>query len=92
MIAVGMILRYGIVLFYWLLIAHIILSWVSPDPRNPIVGFIYNATEPILSRIRSRIPPLGMLDLSPLIVLGVLYFIDLTIAQSLLDYGSRLKY
>jgi len=92
MIAVGTILRGGIWIFYWLLIAHVILSWVSPDPRNPIVAFIYNTTEPILSRIRPKIPPMGFLDLSPLIVLALLYFVDLAVAQSLLDYAYKLKF
>lgn len=75
--------------FYWLMIARVILSWVSPDPRNPIVQFIYNTTEPMLSKIRERIPPLGMIDLSPIVWFAVLYFLDVFLTNSLLEYGNH---
>jgi YggT family protein len=86
--AVGGILHSVIFIFYILLLAHVVLSWVSPDPRNPIVQFIYNANEPILGRVRSRIPPLGMFDLSPIVVFLALYFVDAFLVNSMIDYGE----
>lgn len=80
-----------IFIFYWLLFAQVILSWVSPDPRNPIVSFIYQATEPILRKVRSKIPPFGMIDVSPIIVFLFLYFIDSFLVNSLKDYGAQFK-
>ncbi|MFN8392196.1 MAG: YggT family protein [Bdellovibrionota bacterium] len=75
-------------IFYVLMLARVVLSWVSPDPRNPIVQFIYNTTEPLLARVRDKIPPLGMFDLSPLIWFLLFYLLDAFLVRSLYDYGS----
>jgi YggT family protein len=76
-------------LFYYLMIARVILSWVNPDPRNAIVQFIYNTTEPLLVKIRDKLPPIGMIDLSPLVCFLVLYFINAFLAASLCAYGNQ---
>lgn len=85
--AVAGVLDTVIFIFYILLIARVILSWVSPDPRNPIVQFIYNTTEPVLSKVRAKIPPFGMLDLSPIVVFLVLYAINIILVDSMHRYG-----
>lgn len=89
--ALAGVLHSVIFIFYWLLLAQVILSWVSPDPRNPIVAFIYQATEPMLRKVRSKVPPLGMLDVSPIVVFLFLYFIDSFLVNSLNDYGSQFR-
>lgn len=91
MIAIAGILSTIITIFYILIIAAVVLSWVSPDPRNPIVQFIYSATEPLFARVRSWLPPLGILDLSPIVVLLALFFVDKFIVASLADYGALWK-
>ena len=91
MIATGGILHSVIFIFYILLLAYVVLSWVSPDPNNPIVSFIFQATEPILRKVRSKVPPLGMLDMSPIVVFLVLYFLDSFLVNSLNDYGMRFR-
>ena len=58
-------------LFELLILARVLLSWLNPDPYNPIVQFIHNTTEPFLAPIRSRIAPMGGLDLSPIIVIVI---------------------
>ena len=61
-------------LYTWVVIIRALISWVSPDPYNPIVRFLHRATEPVLRPLRRLIPPhrLGGLDLSPmLVILGV---------------------
>lgn len=67
-------------IFYALLFARIILSWIRPDPYNPtwgkIITLIYNLTEPILAPIRNLLPSMGGLDLSPLIVFFVARFLQ----------------
>ena len=78
-------------LFQFLVIAAVVLSWVSPDPRNPIVQFIYGTTEPVFAKVRSYVKPIGMLDLSPIIVLLALVFLNLFLVQSLAEYGASLK-
>ncbi|MCB0325605.1 MAG: YggT family protein [Bdellovibrionales bacterium] len=87
LIAVAGILNSVIFIFYCLLLAHVVLSWVSPDPRNPIVQFIYSATEPVLARVRGRMPSFGMFDLSPILVFLALYFLDAFLVNSMADYG-----
>ncbi|MDJ0756766.1 MAG: YggT family protein [Ardenticatenaceae bacterium] len=56
-------------IFYILILARVIVSWIRVDPYHPIVRFIYNATEPLLAPIRQLLPPAGGLDFSPLILL-----------------------
>ena len=79
--AVAIILHYILTFYMWIVIARAILSWVNPDPYNPIVRFIHNVTEPVLYRIRAKIPvSFGGIDFSPIIViLGVIFlqnFVD----------------
>ena len=52
--AVATILNYALWFYMWIVIARAVISWVSPDPYNPIVQFLYRATEPVLEPIRRR--------------------------------------
>lgn len=52
--------------YTWLIFIRIILSWVKHNPHQPIIKFIYEITEPVLSVFRRIIPPLGVIDLSPI--------------------------
>ena len=91
LIALAQVLSSVIWLYIYVLFARAVLSWVSPDPRNPIVQFIYSATEPVLERIRRKVPPLGMLDTSVLIVFLALYFVNGFLVRTLADYGEHLR-
>jgi YggT family protein len=73
-------------LYSWVIIAAALISWVSPDPRNPIVMFLRQVTEPVLAPIRRLLPPwkTGGLDLSPHIVLIVIQFVDWVILGDVL--------
>lgn len=81
--AVAVVLDMALTLYMFVVIARAILSWVSPDPYNPIVRFIHNATEPVLYRVRSKIPYMGGLDLSPLVVIAAIYFLRIFVVDSL---------
>lgn len=63
--------------YIYIIIARAILSWVNPDPYNPIVRFLHSATDPVLDRIR-RIVPLQFsgIDFSPLILLFGIYLLQ----------------
>ncbi|WP_206617509.1 YggT family protein [Geovibrio thiophilus] len=61
-------------IFTWLIIIRALMSWVSPDPRNPVVQFVIAMTEPVMEPFRKIIPPLGFMDISPIILLIVIYF------------------
>ncbi len=56
LVAVAKVLDIALTIFMWIIIARAILSWVSPDPYNPIVRFIHNITEPVLYQVRRKIP------------------------------------
>jgi len=66
-----------------IVIARAVLSWVSPDPYNPIVRIINQLSEPLLFPIRRRVPYLGGMDLSPIILLMVIFFLQNFLVQSL---------
>jgi YggT family protein len=72
-------------LYSWVVIAAALITWVSPDPRNPIVRFLRTVTEPVLRPVRQLLPPwkTGGLDLSPLIVLIAIQFVERVILPSL---------
>jgi YggT family protein len=76
----------------WVIIARAILSWVSPDPFNPIVRFIHNVTEPVLYQVRSRIPfNLGGIDISPIIVILMVLFLRMFLVDSLRDLSMAFR-
>jgi YggT family protein len=72
-------------LYTWVIIAAALISWVGPDPRNPIVKFLHTVTEPVLEPVRRLLPPwrTGGLDLSPLIVLIAIEFVRRVVLRSL---------
>jgi YggT family protein len=64
-----------LLLYMFVVIAAAVVSWVNPDPLNPIVRFLRMVTDPMLEKLRPYIPPLGGLDLTPLLLLILLAFI-----------------
>ena len=76
----------GWLLDSYVVIAAALISWVSPDPRNPIVRFLRQITEPVFEPIRRLLPPwkTGGLDISPLIVIIAIQFVERVILPSLL--------
>ena len=89
--AVAVVLDYGLNFYMYIVIAGAILSWVSPDPYNPIVRFINNATEPVFYQIRKRLPVnFGGLDISPVIVILAIIFCQTFIVNSLLKLAFNL--
>ena len=67
----GLMLTY---LFFAILI-RIILSWVAPDPYNPFMAIMTQITEPVMAPARKLLPPIGGLDLSPILVLFLIQFL-----------------
>lgn len=69
----------------WLVIIAALVSWVSPDPRNPIVQFLYRTTEPILRPFRKILPPrlTGGIDLSPILVILAIIFLKAVVSRLL---------
>ncbi|HET9491820.1 MAG TPA: YggT family protein [Methylomirabilota bacterium] len=91
-LAAARILELVLWAYFWIIIARAVLSWVNPDPFNPIVRFLYRATEPVLRPIRHRLPTLTMgLDLSPMVVLLAIYFLESFLVGSLRDLAISLR-
>ena len=88
--AVALVLDYALTIYMWIVIAKVVLSWVNPDPYNPIVKFINSVTDPLFYQIRKRIPVnFGMLDISPIIVFLSIYFIQVFVVNSLIHFARN---
>lgn len=72
-------------IFYVLILARVVLSWISPNPGNPLVGFIYRLTEPIMAPVRKLIPSAGGMDFSPMLVLAGIWVAETVLVRLL--YG-----
>ena len=89
--AVAEVLYWALEIYMWLIIARAVISWVNPDPYNPIVRFLYNVTEPVLAYLRRRLPVVyGGLDLSPLAVLAAIIFLKVFLVGTLMSYALQL--
>ena len=84
LIALATVIDIALVTFMFITIARAVLSWVSPDPYNPIVRFIHNVTEPVLYRIRRKLPLMyGGMDFSPIAVILIIIFLRIFVVESL---------
>jgi YggT family protein len=78
-------------IYMWIIIARALISWVNPDPYNKIVIFLYRVTEPVLRPIRRMLPWHNMgIDLSPLIVMLVIFFLQYFLVGSIIGLAQRL--
>jgi len=70
-------------LIKWVVIIAAVISWVSPDPRNPIVQFLYKVTEPLLRPFRKLLPPsrTGGIDFSPLLLILLIQFLQVFLSR-----------
>ena len=90
--ATAFVLKMFLDLYSWLIIIRALLSWVSPDPYNPLVQFIERSTEPVLAPFRRLIPSYKVgIDLSPLLALAAIYFLRICLVSSLFDLAVRLQ-
>jgi YggT family protein len=91
LIAIARILGMVLQGYSWILLARVLISWVSPSPLNPIVQFLYRATEPILDPIRRTLPPLGMMDLSPIVAFMAIVFLQSFVVRTLFDIAYQIR-
>lgn len=77
-------------LYMWLIIIRALISWVNPDPWNPIVQFLMRATDPVLIVIRRRVGMLGGIDVSPIVAILLIMFLQYAVVQTIRDIGLRL--
>ena len=91
--AIATILDKVLWLYSIVIMIAVLISWVSPDPFNPIVQFLRSVTEPLFAWVRRRIPfaVVGMIDLSPLVVLLIIKLLQMVVVRSLFEFGLRLR-
>ncbi len=90
--ALARIVNIGLTLYMWLIIIRALISWVNPDPYNPLVRFLYRATEPVLYRVRRWIPLRGLgMDFSPIIVILAIIFLQSFLVKTMLQVALSLR-
>ncbi len=89
--ALAIILSWALTIYMWIIIIRALISWVNPDPYNPIVQFLYNITEPVLYPLRKRLPYMGGIDISPLVVLLVIIFLQSFLVATIRDLAIRMS-
>ena len=89
--AVAGVLNMILEFYWWVVVIAALLSWVNPDPYNPIVQFLRKVTEPVFYPIRRVMGGFGFgIDLSPLVVLAIIYFIQLFVVASLREMAMQM--
>jgi YggT family protein len=87
---IARVLGFALNLYMWIIIARALISWVNPDPYNPIVRFLVSVTEPVLYFIRRKLPIyFGGFDFSPVIAILAIYFLQIFLVQSLIQLAAR---
>jgi YggT family protein len=90
--AIAMVLNYLLWAYTWIVIIAVLLTWVNPDPYNPIVRFLRSVTEPVFYQIRRWMPfvVISGIDLSPIVVLLLIRVVQMVVVVPLEVLGTRL--
>lgn len=90
--AIAKIVEIALSVYLWIIIVRAVLSWVNPDPYNPIVRIIHQLTEPLMGRVRRWIPIRGMgIDFSPMIILLVIVFLQSFLVPTLIQLAASFR-
>jgi YggT family protein len=94
--ALASVLHLLLQVYIWVVIVRALISWVNPDPWNPIVQTLNRLTDPLLEPIRRwmfrMMGSRGIgIDLSPLLLIMAIYFVDFFLVGTLNDIGMRLR-
>jgi YggT family protein len=90
--AVAEIINMMLTIYLWVIVARALVSWVNPDPYNAVVQFLYKLTEPVLSPIRRLLGSYSIgLDISPLIAILCIYFLQMFLVRTLMDFARQLS-
>jgi len=89
-LALAQLVNILLTIAYWLILIRALLSWVNPDPFNPVVQFLQRTTDPILEPIRRLLPPMGI-DISPIIAFLAIMFLRSFLVATLMDFGYRMR-
>lgn len=90
-LAVAKLLSVALNAYIWIIIARAVISWVNLDPYHPVVRFLVQVTEPLLYRIRRVLPAMGGLDLSPMVLIMAIIFLQTLVVDTLIRIGMSLQ-
>ncbi len=91
-VALAKILEMGLTIYMWIIIGRAVISWVNPDPYNPIVTFLYRATEPVMAPVRRLIPMRGLgIDIAPVIVILIIYFLQTFLIKTMMQMAGYIR-
>jgi YggT family protein len=90
LLAVADLAHFVLTAYMWIVVIRALVSWVNPDPWNPIVRFLHQVTEPVLRPIR-RLLPATPIDFSPIIVILGIYFLQWFLVPVLREAAFRLS-
>ncbi len=89
-VVIAKFLNLALTIYMWIIIIRALLSWVNPDPYNPIVRFLYGVTEPVLSFVRRKLPSGSFgIDFSPVIVILGIWLLQEFLVRTLLELSVR---
>jgi YggT family protein len=89
---VAQILDYVLWAYAWILLGRVVISYINADPNNPLIRFLYSATEPVLQRVRAKLPVTsGGFDLSPIVVWLAVMFLQRFLVRSLYDLAQAIS-
>ena len=90
--AIAQILDYILWGYAWILLARVVISYINADPNNPLIRFLYGATEPVLARVRTKLPlSSGGFDFSPIVVWLAVMFLQRFLVRSLYDLAQAIS-
>ncbi len=90
--SIGSILNMLLSLYFWIIFARVVLSWVRPDPYNPLVRTICRLVDPVTYRISRIIPTrAGMIDFAPFILMLVIMFLQRFLVRTLIEFGEKMR-
>jgi YggT family protein len=89
-IAIAQVLNVALTIYLWIVVIRAFISWVSPDPYNPVVMFLHKATDPVLTPIARALPPMGGMDVSPIVLILIIYFLQWFVVKTLIQFGIAL--
>lgn len=91
-LGIAEVLNWVLVAYMWVVVIRALISWVNPDPYNPIVQILNRLTEPVLRPIRRLVPPHSLgIDLSPMIAVLVIIFLRIALVRTLIRIGAMMN-
>ncbi len=91
LMAIAKLINFALSAYMWVVIGSAVISWVNADPYNPIVRFLRQATDPLLLRIRRVLPVMGGFDLSPMVLILAIVFLQSFLVPTLMQIGQSLQ-